>query len=78
MLDVAVKPVPVAVSVKAAPPALVLAGEIADSTGAGLSAGGGGVALIAKASACEAPPPGAGFTTDTCADPTVAMSLAGI
>ena len=64
---------PFTASVKAAPPAVALEGESEVRAGTGL---GTVVVLIVKASAFEVPPPGAGFTTVTCAVPAVAMSAA--
>src|SRR5919108_53171 len=62
------KPVPVAVSVKAAPPAVALVGETVVSVGMGL--------LTENVCAAEVPPPGAGVTTVTVAVPAAAMSAA--
>lgn len=57
---------PVAVSVIAALPAVVVAGERELSTGDGL--------LIVKVTGAEVPPPGAGVCTVTFAVPAVARS----
>ena len=72
--ELGAKLVPVAVSVKAAPPVEALTGAIEDSPGTGLSKAGGGDALIVNASAGELPPPGAGLNPDTCAEPAAVMS----
>ena len=64
------KPVPVRVSVNAALPALMLAGEIVASEGSGL--------LIVSARTPEVPPPGAGLTTVTETVPAEAISPAEI
>src|SRR2546426_9431293 len=56
--DELMKLVPLTVRVKAAPPAIVLLGEIELSVGAGLL-------LLEKVCAPEAPPPGVGLTTAT-------------
>jgi hypothetical protein len=71
-MDDAMKFVPVTVSVKAAPPAVALAGEIELSVGLGFGA------LIVNVCAPEVPPPGAGFDTVTDAVPAEAMSAAVI
>jgi hypothetical protein len=63
-----IKPVPVTVSVNAAPPACALAGFSDVAVGAGL--------LMVNVSALEVPPPGVGFITVTDAVPAVAMSAA--
>ena len=65
--------VPVTVSVKAGPPAVMLDGESKMAFGAGF----GGV-LITKLSGSDEPPPGAGFSTATAAVPTELRSDAGI
>jgi hypothetical protein len=70
--DVIAKFVPVAVSVKAAPAAAALVGEIE------LSVGTGFVAVIVNVTEPEVPPPGVGLKTVTAAVPVAAMSLAGI
>src|SRR5919108_337093 len=62
------KPLPVAVSVKAAPPAVALVGDTDVSVGMGL--------LIENVCAAETPPPGTGVTTVTLAVPAAAMSAA--
>jgi len=64
------KPLPVRVKVKAAPPTETLAGEIFESEGSGL--------LIVSVKAVEVPPPGAGLTTVIEMVPEEATSLAGI
>jgi hypothetical protein len=67
----ATKPLPLTVSVNAAPPAVRDVGlklEIVDNGGS----------LIVKVRALEVPPPGAGLTTVTWAVPAAAMSAAGI
>src|SRR5206468_3255993 len=64
------KPVPVAVSVKAAPPAVAVAGDTDVSVGAGL--------FTESGCAAEVPPPGVGVTAVTLAVPTAAMSAAVI
>src|SRR5882724_2114757 len=66
----AMKPLPVRVKVKAAPPTETLAGEIFESEGSGL--------LIVSVKAVEVPPPGAGLTTVIEMVPEEATSLAGI
>jgi hypothetical protein len=63
------KLVPVAVSVKPAPPATANVGPSDPSVGTGL--------LIEKLTAAEVPPPGVGMNTVTEALPTAAMSPAG-
>ena len=62
------KPVPVTVSVNAAPPAIVELMFRDSTAGAGL--------LIVKANALLEPPPGLGVETETCAVPAAAMSAA--
>ena len=57
----------------AAPPVGVLVGASEVRVGTGFAA-----ALMVNARAFEVPPPGAGFTTVTCALPWVPMSVAGI
>ncbi len=64
------KPEPVTVRVKAAPPAVAVAGASELITGAGL--------LIVKVSPGDSPPPGAGLKTVMLAVPAAAMSVAGI
>src|SRR5206468_457004 len=64
------KPVPVAVSVKAAPPAVALVGDTEVSVGAEV--------FSENACAAEVPPPGVGVTTVTLAVPAAAMSAAAI
>jgi hypothetical protein len=61
--------VPLAVKVKAAPPAFALAGDNELIVGRGL--------LIGNVHAPEVPPPGAGFVTVMLAVPVLLMSLAG-
>ena len=58
--ELATKFVPFAVSVKPAPPAVALVGEIEVSVGTGLFA-----TLTLKFTAFDAPPPGAGLVTMT-------------
>jgi hypothetical protein len=65
------KPVPVTVSVKAAPPTAEEAGAIKVSVGPE-------AALIVNDRLPDVPPPGAGFVTVTLAVPAVAMSAAVI
>src|SRR5919108_211594 len=62
------KPLPVAVSVKAAPPAVAVVGDTDVSVGTGL--------LIENVCAADVPPPGVGVTTLTTALPAAAMSAA--
>src|SRR6267143_2550975 len=62
------KPLPLTVSVKAAPPAVALVGDTDVSVGAGL--------FSENACAAVVPPPGVGVTTVTLAVPAVAMSAA--
>jgi hypothetical protein len=64
------KPVPVIVNWNAAPPASAFVGESEVTVGDGL--------LIVKSKFPEAPPPGAGLTTETLIVPPVAMSAVGI
>ena len=66
--EVATKPEPFTVSVKAAPPAVALLGEIEPIAGTGL--------LMVNVIAFDVPPPGGPFTTVTEAVPAVAMSAA--
>jgi hypothetical protein len=66
----AVKPVPVRVSGKAAPPAVAVAGAIEARVRE--------APLIVKGKLPDVPPPGAGFVTATLAVPAVAMSVAVI
>ena len=68
--DAATNPVPVTVSVNAAPPSLPVVGEIVFKTGAGLS--------IVNVFATATPPPGAGLSTVTATVPALARSVAGI
>src|SRR6266404_29508 len=63
-------PVPLTVSVKAAPPTVALVGTSAVIVGMGL--------LTGNVSAAEAPPPGVGVNTVTCGVAAVAMSAAVI
>jgi hypothetical protein len=65
------KPVPLTVSVKAAPPAV-------RDDGLMLEIAGTGGLLIVKVRALEVPPPGAGLNTVTWAVPATAMSAAVI
>jgi hypothetical protein len=71
--DEETKFVPVAVSVKAAPPAVALVGEMEVNVGTGLLA-----TLTLKFTAVEVPPPGAAFVTVTGKDPAEAISDARI
>src|SRR6267143_5645078 len=64
------KPLPLTVSVKAAPPAVALVGDTDVSVGAGL--------FSENACAAVVPPPGVGVTTVTLAVPAAAMSAAVI
>jgi len=68
-VDEALKFVPVTVSVKDGPPAVVEVGEIEVVVGAGF--------LIVNVCAFDVPPPGVGFTTVIDAVPPTAMSAAG-
>src|SRR5947209_974262 len=70
MLDPLTKFVPVAVSVKPAPPAMTVPGEIAVSVG--------GAAVTVSVRAPDAPPPGVEFTTVIDKLPAPATSDAGI
>jgi hypothetical protein len=70
--DVMAKLLPVAVSVNATPPAVVLVGLIELSVGAGF------VAVMLNVFAADVPPPGVGVNTVTEALPVAAMSLARI
>ncbi len=65
------KPLPLTVSVKAAPPAVREVGLMLEIAGTGGS-------LIVKVWALEVPPAGAGLNTVTVAVPAAAMSEAGI
>jgi len=65
---VGTKPVPVIVSVEPAAAVVTVLGAIPEICGLGL--------LMARAAALDVPPPGVGFTTATCADPTAATSPA--
>ena len=65
--------VPLTVRVKAAPPAAREFGFRLVMAGTGLVC-----ALIVKVSAAVTPPPGRGLKTVTCAEPALAISLAGI
>ena len=65
------KPVPVIVNVKAAPPAVAVAGAVEVSAG-------DEAALIVNDTEADVPPPGAGFVTVTGAVPAVAISAAVI
>lgn len=67
------KLVPFTVSVNAAAPAVAALGEIEVRDGTGLLTW-----EMVNVTALETPPPGAGLLTVTCAEPTVAISLAGI
>jgi hypothetical protein len=66
-------PEPLTVSVKAAAPALVKAGDRVVRPGAGFD---GGTSIVNTATA-ERPPPGAALNTATCAVPGAARSDAG-
>ncbi|PYM31497.1 MAG: hypothetical protein DMD80_00250 [Candidatus Rokuibacteriota bacterium] len=68
--DELMKLVPLTVRVKAAPPTIVLLGEIQLSVGAGL--------LMLNVTLLDVPPPGVGVTAVTEAEPAVAMSAAVI
>lgn len=68
--EVGTKPVPLTVSVNAAPPAVTLVGETEANVGAGL--------LMVNVCALEIPPPGGGFETVTFAVPPLAISAAGM
>ena len=65
-----IKPLPFTVSVKAAPPAVALAGDNE------LIVGNGFDELIVKVAFPEVPPPGVGLNTVTCLVPDLAMSAA--
>lgn len=69
-VDALTNPLPLTVSVNAAPPAVVELGFKLVSVGKGL--------LMVKVAAVEVPPPGVGLLTVTLAVPAVAMSEAGI
>ena len=69
-LEALTKPVPLIVSVNAAPPVVVELGLKLVMAGAGL--------LMVNVAAGEEPPPGAGFCTTTFAVPAEAISLAGM
>src|SRR2546426_72256 len=69
-VDPFTNPVPLTVSVKAAPPTVALIGVSPVIVGMGL--------LTGNVCAAEVPPPGAGVNTVTCGVPAVAMSAAGI
>src|SRR5882724_458453 len=71
-MDELMKFVPVSASVKAAPPATTLLGEIELSVGLGFGA------LMVNVCAVDAPPPGVGVNTVTDALPAFAISLAEI
>ncbi len=62
------KPDPFTVSVKAAPPAVAVAGDSEESVGGGL--------MMVKATAFDGPPPGKGLATVTAWEPADAMSAA--
>ena len=68
--ELLMKPLPFTVRVKAAPPAVVLAGDREVTVGRGLGA------LMVNAELPEVPPPGAGLETVTGAVPAAAMSAA--
>jgi pectin methylesterase-like acyl-CoA thioesterase len=68
--DALANPLPVTVTVNAAAPAVTLAGDTDSTLGTGFA--------IVNAKSPEAPPPGAGVNTDTCAGPPVATSAASI
>lgn len=70
MEEVETKPLPFTVSVEPASTVVTEAGETLVTWGAGL--------LIVNAVAAEVPPPGAPFTTVTCAVPAAARSAAVI
>lgn len=72
-VELAMKLVPVNVSVNAAPPAVPLVGEMDVRVGTGLFA-----MLTLKFTAVEVPPPGVGLVTVTGNDPAVAISAAGM
>src|SRR4029077_4942944 len=69
-VEVETKFVPVTVKVNCGPPAVAQAGLIAVVVGTGL--------LMVNLTACDVPPPGAGFTTVMDAVPELAMRAAGI
>src|SRR3989454_1016756 len=69
-VDPFTNPVPLTVSVKAAPPTVALVGVSPVIVGMGL--------LTGNVCAAEVPPPGVGVNTVTCGVPAVAMSAAGI
>jgi hypothetical protein len=68
--ELLMNPLPLTVSVKAAPPAVALVGEIEVIAGTGLGA------VMVNGELPEVPPPGAGLKTATCAVPAAAMSAA--
>lgn len=68
--EVVVKPDPFTVSVKAAPPAVALTGEMEVTVGCGF--------LIVNVSEFDAPPPEPGFVTITATVPALVRSVAGI
>jgi hypothetical protein len=70
--DVIAKPVPITDRVKAGPPAGVDAGLRRVTVGLGFPT------TIDNVTAFDVPPPGAGLKTVTLADPTAAISAAGI
>ena len=65
------KPLPLTLRVKAAPPETALAGESEAIDGSGLAA------LIVNVVALDVPPPGVGLKTVTLALPALPMSPAG-
>jgi branched-subunit amino acid transport protein AzlD len=69
--EAATKPLPVTVNANAPPPAAAVAGKMDAIAGAGL-------AVIVKLRDPDVPPPGAGLTTVTGAEPGTVRSLAGI
>jgi hypothetical protein len=72
--EVGMKFVPLTVSVKAAPSAVTVFGEIVVTVGTGLKATG----EIVKSKPFDVPPPGAGLVTVTIAEPAEAMAADGI
>jgi hypothetical protein len=69
--EVAMKLLPLTVSVKAAPPTVALVGDSDVATGTGLTLS------MVNVTAAEVPPPGVGLTMVTLAVPAVLMSAAG-
>ena len=72
--ELLMKPLPLTVSVNAAPPADADAGPSVSIAGTGFSFG----AVIVNLTALEVPPPGAGFATVTSTWPALVISLAAI